>query len=205
MRTPTARAAFLLVGLCLTCCAGPRFASEFVAAVHDLPPGQVCRLTFLDGKIVRYFAPTALDDIPADARRTANDYVQPGGRLLYAGREWGPEGVGFRLVKEYDGRAGTRPTRRSVLVTADGTVLSRSHEIAQEESPAGALETVAREKLGAVERQEVIQRAPEEEVRYAFEIVDDQGRRWTVVCTGSGEIRERGRLVDAELGVSHSN
>ena len=204
MRTPTARAATLLVGLCLAGCAGPSFASEFVAAVHTLPPGQVCRLTFLDGEIIRYFAPTLVGEIPADARRTADEYVQPGGKLLYAGREWGPEGIGFRVVKEFDGQAGARPTRRSVLVEADGTVLSRSHEIAQEESPAGALEAVTRENLGTVVRLEVIQGPPEEEDRYAFEVVDDQGRRWTVVCTGDGTVVERGRLVDAELGVSHS-
>ena len=66
-----------------------------------------------------------------------------------------------------------------------------------------SLRAAAELELGAILSVEVIQVEGSPE-RYAFEMVDGQGRSWTAVCLEDGEILETGLVLTAMLGVANS-
>lgn len=107
-----------------------------------------------------------LASIPAAARRSSEDFVQPGGELLLVAREEGPAGAGFRIRKAYPGLG-----QRSILVDDRGRVLERDHEIGLEDLPlvvrraaAGTAETGA-----AIFRVLVVQGRPDNGTRYLIQ------------------------------------
>ena len=195
-----------LLGLGICCaltgaCAAPHPGLDFAATLASAPAGPACRLVLRDGRIVRCATPIPEEAIPAAALRTSEEYVQPGGQLVFAGREWATDGTdgGYRLIKHYHNGDGAAPTRRSVLVAADGTVLERTHEIPPADGPARALEAVRALGIGRPTSLEVVQGRPDTPDRYRYELVDEQDRRFVVVCSAAGDVLERGRLTASEV------
>lgn len=166
---------------------------EFSRAAFASPADQPCHLAFTNGELARYGAPVEHDAIPAAARRTADDFVQPGGTLVWSGREWGPQGSGYRVVKVYG--EGDEERRRSILVSADGEVLQRRHEIAPDEGPAADLETLSGLGLGVVLRLDVVQGRMGSPDQYRYLLLDPRGVRRIVICDGAGGILAQGRIV----------
>lgn len=187
MRTANSPA---LLAAILAGCSTPSAEGAFADALRRAPAGATATVGWRDGEIALYQISLAEENIPAAARRTADQFIQPEGRSIFRGQEWGPAGSGFRFVKEYE----SPPGRRSVLVTRTGEVLDRSHEIPVADCPAAARATAA--ALGEIRRVEVVQRGDQEQLRIA--LTKDKAR-WSLVLDLDGNLLRSSRIVDARL------
>jgi hypothetical protein len=191
MHTPLVFTVFLALAACQT----PDVPAQFAAAVRVMPADGKVILEFRDGRLTRYAASVDPATVPAAARRTADEIVQPGGKSVFVGREWSIEASGYRFVKVYEDGG----SFRTVLVDADGKVLARSHQIPVQDCPAMARDAIHALGSGKILRVEVVQRQRGTKDIYRFGLVDDQGRRWFAVVTAAGFLIERGREVDAQI------
>jgi len=192
MRTPLAAIA---LAISAAGCSTPGFATEFAAAIRELPPGGRVVIEYREGKVRRYAASVDPETIPAAARRTADEFVQPGGTTVATMREWGATGSGFRFVKKY----GEQGLLRSVLVNATGDVLERSHQILLETAPAAARASVQSTAVGKIIHVDVIQRELRSADHYRFTVWTSDGLHRYVVCTGEGTIVEQGLQTNATI------
>ncbi len=192
MRTPLAAIALTILA---AGCSTPRFTAEFAAAVRELPPGGRAVVEYRNGKPRRYAASSDPETIPPAARRTAEEFVQPGGTTVSTMREWGASGTGFRFVKKY----GEQGLLRSVLVNATGDVLERSHQIPLEAAPGAARASVQSTVDGKIVQVDVIQRKLRSTDHYRFTVWPSDGSHRYVVTTAEGTIVEQGQEASATI------
>lgn len=186
----------LLPGL-LAACANPPLPPEFAGLAAESPEDMPPRL-WLDGtRIVGVATGLGPGGLPP-AVRAAVDAVAPAGRLVHAGREWGPAGTGYRVEKSYED--GPNTAFRSVLVAADGAVLQRSHSVPLARVPAsviGAAMAVGRD----VRRCEIVSDA-DVETGWRALVVDGAGRTHCVILDLDGSLRGVSRVLSTELQVA---
>ena len=178
----------------LSGCGTTDFAAEFAAFARNMPAGGKVFLEFRGGEITRYAASVDPATIPAAARRTADEIVQPGGKTVFPGGEWSVDASGYRFVKLYEDGGSVR----TVLVDHTGKVLARSHQVPVADSPEEA-RAAALSVAGKIERVEVVQRERGSADVFRFGLIDTDGRRWFAVTTATGHIIERGREVNAQI------
>ena len=148
------------------------------------PPQAFDSVEYRDGSVFRYRRAMPLKAIPAAAVRTSDAFVQPGGELLFAGREWGAKIDGFRFDKRFGS------LHRSVLVDATGKVLERSHEISVGAAP--PLGSNAASVFGAILRVEVIQGRRGTPEQFRFTLRDNEAKTRYVFTSDRGSILHHG-------------
>jgi hypothetical protein len=133
------------------------------------------------GAVIAVRVPVAEDLLPPRARAAALA-IQPGGDSVAIAREDGPFGSGFRWATRYGAE------QRTVLVSAEGTVLHKTWEVPAPETPRPVLAAAARSCPGDLVRIEASQDT-------------GPGARWVVTARGPdgvlrqwrGDHRGRGR------------
>ncbi|MBX3464695.1 MAG: hypothetical protein KF830_16115 [Planctomycetes bacterium] len=193
--TPPLRPALLVAALAGSACStsGPP-AYDLAALLAEAPAGQPARL-WLDGdRIVGAAVAVVPGTLPAAARRMA-DAVAPQGELLFAGREWGPRGDGYRIDKRY--RTEDREHDRSVLVTPDGRVLERDHTVPIVDVPQHALAGAL--TIGTAIEEARIVAGPEREEHWAIVVRDRAGRVFVVAVALDGRVLHARRRLAARL------
>lgn len=120
------------------CTAGVGLPPGFPALLAECPDRAPARLWIAGDRIVAAAVAVGPGTLPPPVRQSL-EAVAPHGEVTFQGREWGPRGEGFRIDKQYriDGVEHTR----SALITADGTVLERSHSVPVAEAPQAVLGT----------------------------------------------------------------
>jgi hypothetical protein len=127
--------------------------------------------------------------------RTAVDTIQPGGTALFAGREWGPRGEGYRIEKLYTEQG--EEHFRSLLVAADGSVLERSHSVPLVSVPP-AVVTAAMGSGPEILRLEIVS-GPEHEEGWRATVKNRAGWTYEVLLTLRGSVLQVSRVVPAQL------
>jgi len=179
-------------------CGGLDLPAEFDGSIWNAPPGTESRVE-VDGSTVRLSAPLRENDLPEDAAIAARS-VQPDGTTVEVARIWTDDGVAFRLRKAYV--HGRELTLRTAVVTADGKVLERSHEIAQTQLPDAARDALDHTVTGKMIRVFAVQGHPGVEF-YRTELERADGARLLAECRADGGGLRVARVIDAELTAWH--
>ncbi|MBL8730301.1 MAG: hypothetical protein JNM25_17925 [Planctomycetes bacterium] len=195
MRSPRLCLLFASLLACAACSTAGAVPADLSALLAEAPPDVPARL-WLDGdRIVGAAVAVGPGEVPADARRTA-EAVQPRGERVFQGREWGPRGEGYRIDVHYAGDAGPEHSR-SLLVTADGRVLERSHTVPIPDVPqhvlASAMQIAAR-----IDEARIVS-GPEHEEYWSVQVHDRSGRVWVVEVTLDGRIVRSLRRTPARV------
>jgi hypothetical protein len=174
------------------CSTSGHVAPELSRLLADAPSDVPARLWLAGDRIVAAAAPLGPGVMPP-AVRTTVDAIAPGGALVFAGREWGPRGDGFRVDKRY-----AEPDhQRSVLVALDGAVLERAHTVPLPDVPQHVLATALR--TGPHVDEAWIVSGPETEEHWTFVVRDRGGRTFAVRVGLAGEPRGRLRRTSARV------
>lgn len=177
------------LGCCLAlvaCGAGPWRRPPLDELLGDAKAGVPPRLSFAGDELIAVAVPAEPLTIP-QVVRTTFQAIAPGGETEFLGREWGPRGTGYRLVKRY--REGGHEQVRSVLVDGSGAVLERSHSVPLGEVPQDVLSTALR--FGHSVEEVRIVSGPEREEGWAV-VVDDRAGHTSALTIGlDGRLRER--------------
>ena len=186
----------VLLSACGASCTTPDPGAAFADALRQAPTGTRAELDWSAGHVTRHMAPLPDSAIPEAARRTADRFIQPDGTSVFRGREWNPRTSGYRFVKSYAQDGAPDGARRSVLVSATGDVLERSHEIPAADCPAPAREAAA--ALGTIRRVAVVQYEQTEHFRFTL---DFQGERRSATIDAAGNVLASTRTVNAAINV----
>jgi hypothetical protein len=187
-----ARATALLF---LCACGGlPKLPPGFTAALAESPTEPPCRLRTAGDRVVAAAVPVGPGGLPP-AVRTAIDSIQPGGKTLFAGREWGPRGDGYRSEKLYTDQG--QEHFRSLLVAADGRVLERSHSVPLASAPP-AVVTAAMASGPEVMRLEIVS-GPEHEEGWRATVRNRAGWTHEVILSLRGTVLQVSRVVAAQF------
>jgi len=160
----------------------------------ESPDGNSARLSIGGNRIVAAAVAIGNASLPK-AARTAIEAIAPQGELLFAGREWGPRGAGFRVEKRY--RDGVKEHVRSVLVDADGRVLERAHSVAIAEVPQHVLAAAMR--VGPMIDEARIVSGPEREEYWSVSVRDRVGRTFVARVSLAGSLLDSVRRVSARV------
>ncbi len=199
-QNPTMRAtAFLALAWLLpaACQAPAPLPPDLAALAAEAPEDQAVRLCLEDGRVVATTVPLGPGGVPGPARITA-DAIAPGGVTGFTGREWSARGVGYRVEKTYED--GPAQHFRSVLVTADGAVLERTHSVPLSDVPAPVLQAALGPARSDVLRAEVVSGAEREE-GWRLLARDRGGRTFVIETDLRGSVCHVARLVPARLAV----
>lgn len=189
----TGAAALLAISV-LSGCATGGLPSGFAAALAAAPTSPPARLHLVGEAIVGAAVPAGPGALPRPVR-VAADGIAPGGETVFAGREWGPAGDGFRIEKLY--REGADEAFRSVLLDASGDVLERTHSVPLPDVPTAVLATALR--VGReVTRCEIVADGSRET---GWRATVHNGAGWTfVVAIGlDASLQHVQRVLDARL------
>src|SRR5262245_50595143 len=160
----------------------------------ESPEGNPARLSIGGNRIVAAAVAMGPGSLPK-AARTSIEAIAPLGELLFAGREWGPRGAGFRVEKRY--REGPKEHVRSVLVDADGRVLEREHSVAIAEVPQHVLAAAMR--VGPTIEEARIVSGPEREEHWSVSVRDRLGRTFVARVSLGGALLDSVRRVSARV------
>jgi hypothetical protein len=177
-------------------CAAAPLPPGFAAAAANAPEDQPLRLWVAGDAVVAAAAAVGRGGLPQPVR-TAAEAIAPAGETVFAGREWGPRGDGWRVEKRY--REGTDESFRSVLLDAAGSVLERSHSVPTAKVPAPVL--FAAMQVGRdVQRCEIVSGAVSEE-SWRATVRDGAGRTFVVELDLDGHPRRSCRVLTAAVAV----
>jgi len=192
----------MLLGSCLVLCscAGPGAPpGGYASALWESDASLPSSVGIADSAIVSVAAALPMADLPPNVvRRVA--MIQPGGEVLESARAYGRDGRGYRVSVDYG--PGVAGRHRSVLLDDHGTVMERSHEIAQHDVPAAVARDVRALGLGDVERTHAVQAAPSGEW-YRVWLVRRDGARFLVEWH-DGAVTRTARLLAATLVIEGS-
>jgi hypothetical protein len=174
-----------------SCQLPPALPAGFAALAREAPPDEPLRLRCWGTQIVAVAVPLGPGGLPGPVRVTA-DAIAPGGRTLFAGREWGPRGPGYRIERMLD--HGGAEHFRSVLLDAEGAVLERSHSLPVPEVPPAVLLAVTAGERTQVRRVEVVS-GPSVEEGYRATVADRAGRTFMVECDLQGRVTSVARAL----------
>lgn len=158
--------------------------APFHGLAAEAPQGTAVRIVTDRDELVGVAVPVGPGGLPAHVRMRV-DAIQPGGDAVFEGREWGPRGDGFRVDKRY--REGSEEHWRSVLVSAQGEVLERSHSLPLPEVPQAVLLSAMRDGRRDVTRIDIVSGGFREEL-YRLWTVDRIGREYVVECDLDGDL-----------------
>lgn len=183
----------LACGACST--AGPVPGDTLTELLAAAPAEMPARLWLDGGRIVGAALPVGPGELPADVRRMV-DAVAPGGERVFQGREWGWRGEGYRIEVRYpDGD--TPGHRRSLLVTADGAVLERSHTVGIADVPQHVLAS-AMQIASRIDEARIVS-GPEHEEYWSLGVHDRAGREFVVELTLDGRVLRSRRSMAARI------
>lgn len=184
----------LLGTLLAAACAAPRLPPGFAEAAEAAPSEVPVRVWIEGDRLVGAAVPVGPGGLPA-AVRHAVDAIAPGGEQLFAGREWGPWGEGFRIEKRYVEPG--QESFRSLLLTADGQVLERSHSVPLAQIPNEILlaaMSIGRDLL----RCEIVS-GPAAEQFWRATLRDRIGRDRMAIVSLDGRIESTARVLPARI------
>lgn len=152
-------------------CAAPTVPTGPLA---DAEPNQTPRIGLAGDRVVSLAVPIDIRSLPGRAR-TSIDAIAPEGRLVFCASERGPRGAGFRVERAYE-----KPFEhvRSILATAAGEVLERSHTVPLTKVPQHVL-AAALTPSSLVESAEIVS-GPEREEFWRIVTKDRRGRVFVV-------------------------
>lgn len=186
-------------GCCLAlvaCNSGPWGRPPLGELLGEAKAGATPQLAFAGDDLVGVAVPVEPLTIPRNVRTTF-EAIAPGGETEFLGREWGPRGPGYRLVKRY--RDGGAEGVRSVLVDGAGAVLERSHSVPLGEVPQDVLATALR--FGHDVEEVRIVSGPEREEGWGVVVRDHAGHTFALTIGLDGRLRARavrcGARIDA--------
>jgi hypothetical protein len=186
----------LLATAALGGCSAAPLPPGFAVAAANAPEDQPLRLWVAGDAIVAAAAAVGRGGLPQPVR-TAAEAIAPAGEMLFAGREWGPRGDGWRIEKHY--RDGADESFRSVLLDDAGSVLERSHSVPPAKVPAPVL--FAAMQVGRdVQRCEIVSGAISEE-SWRATVRDGAGRTFVVELGLDGRPRRVCRILTAAVAV----
>ncbi len=190
MRKPSRTTALGLIALCA--CSAPGVAPELLDPLRRTPDGGAARVALTPKGIVEVSLPVAETEVPAVVRRTAEALAPGGQRRIEHLPGDGHYRVDVDLGEDAAGRF------RSVRLTADGTVVERSHSLPVDAAPAAIVAQLRAAVGGALERVDVVQTDTE---RYRALGRDADGGRWLAECARGGGITRRVRIRPAALWI----
>lgn len=185
---PWALGLLLLVPACST---PPGLPPGFGALALEAAEDEPLRLQVVDDRIIAAAVPLGPGGLPGPVR-VAADAIAPGGRQVFAGREWSWRGTGFRVEKEYADGAGRH--FRSVLLDEAGAVLERSHSVPPADVPQAVLLAAVAPGRTDVTRAEIVS-GPNREEGWRLHVVDRGGRTFVVECDLAGGTARVARLL----------
>jgi hypothetical protein len=179
--------------LTVTGCATPSVPHEFAAELATAPGDTSPRLLLAGNKIVVATTPLfSAHELPRPVAQMAMA-IAPDGERTFVGREWGPRGEGYRI----DCRYTDPPHVRSMLLTAGGQVLERSHTVPIAEVPQPVL--AAALQTGPLVDAAAIVSGPEREEYWLVQVRDRSNKRFVVQIGLDGRERARHRRFSAQL------
>lgn len=195
--SPSSLVALLCLGFLLGC-ASPPFGPQFTERLFDSPGDGVCRITIRDGHPISYSAPVRAQDLPPRVKRTM-DELHEGGRTVYLGREWGPDGPGYRVEELV--RVDNKEELRSLLVDDEGRVIGRSYEISPTDVPQSLLQHVARAGFdrSAVRSTSFVLGPAGDRGHYRLLLEDREGRQRMLECRADGSMAVWARVMRATV------
>ena len=176
----------------ITSCAGPTLPRGVSAAMTEAPTSAPARLWIDQDRVIAAATPVGPGGLPAQVRNRL-ELLAPEGEVLFAGREWGPAGIGFRVEKRLI--QDNIELFSSFLLTASGDVLERTHSEPLETVPAEVLMSamaVGRQVL----RCEIVS-GPQREQAWRATVRDGGGRQFLVQISLAGQLESAQRMLDA--------
>ena len=185
---------FCWLSILAACSTAAPVPDSLQTLLGESPDGNSARLSIGGNRITAAAVAVGNASLPKAARKSI-DAIAPEGELLFAGREWGPRGAGFRVEKRY--REGAKEHVRSVLVDADGRVLERAHSVPIAEVPQHVL--VAAMLVGATIDEARIVSGPEREEYWSVSVRDRLGRTFVARVSLDGSLLDSVRRVSARV------
>ena len=176
------------------CTAAPGLPPDFTTDLARGEPGAG-RIEVRDSRIEAVSAPITEADLPHRVA-IAVQAIQPGGATLEVSRVWRGDLEAFSITTRYG--EGAAAQLRSALLSADGEVIERTHQLPIAEVAAAAHQAVAALGLGRIVVAEVVQTEPGAE-HYRVWLEQADGAKFVAECSLAGEQMRVARRLTAEV------